>query len=887
MANPEIALKVMVSVQNSKALDNVKKQIDGTSKAAENAQGASRGFLGAVNDAQKGLDGVFRAGFRMQILGGQIMSAGQSMLAPITDSLKQFGDFEFMVNRAAGALNFFNGKAKDGSATTIDLQDAINKASIQLKLFPATDVAQGLYFWASATGETITKQNDIQKLMARFIPVMKASALTQTDYELATKGVLGVMQQFGMTFDGTEQGIKNVSDVTNLLYGYTKATALEFPNVIEAFKYAGTAAHNLKIPFDDVAAALGALGNLGLRGGIAGRGLAQVFNKLANPSKQARTEMDKLFKSVYGGTKTFSKMIFPAGKFVGLRNSVKILAYAMKGLNDEEKQRLINQLFTQNAARTMMPLLNKQMELFAGGKKDVKDYASAIDVLGGVSTDATKSLDKDFSMLSDSWKGVTEGLNRAWEAVKNTVGRVAAEYLTPIVKKVEEWVVALNEIIKKNPQLVRFAAALGIITVAIGGLLTVIGTLLGIVAGLTFVMNLLLAPEVIAAALAFAAALAVVGIAIGIVASVMMDTGKKAGSTLSVALMDVVTFIGNILTEITNAIPAITNALLEWGSAFVIWIIQAMPQMGTTLAGAFQYLLAKVAEFLSALVPALAQLGNALFRWILEAIPPMLLAIGNFLSSMLSWLGDHAGDIVNKLMEWALAFVGWLVDAIPMLLANLVRFLAMIIIWVFNNIPTIQKVVLNFIDAFISWVPKAIPFLLDALGKLVGNLMKWFLTDGIQTFIDIGAAIVRGLWNGITGLIGWLIDKVAQFIKDVIPGPIKDFLGIKSPSKLMAGIGENIVQGLANGITNTDSALIAMQDYSMALAQAAASTTANIGLGTNGGYSVVSDNTRTISLKVEVTSPDGAVDALTASQIAGAIESGALVRSLEQMAAVG
>lgn len=65
---------------------------------------------------------------------------------------------------------------------------------------------------------------------------------------------------------------------------------------------------------------------------------------------------------------------------------------------------------------------------------------------------------------------------------------------------------------------------------------------------------------------------------------------------------------------------------------------------------------------------------------------------------------------------------------------------------------------------------------------------------------NIGRNIVEGLWNGITGMGNWLKDKIINFVKDKIPGPIRDALGIRSPSKVAASLGEEISAGLAQGV---------------------------------------------------------------------------------------
>lgn len=62
--------------------------------------------------------------------------------------------------------------------------------------------------------------------------------------------------------------------------------------------------------------------------------------------------------------------------------------------------------------------------------------------------------------------------------------------------------------------------------------------------------------------------------------------------------------------------------------------------------------------------------------------------------------------------------------------------------------------------------------------------------------------LVRGLWNGIQSLAGWLWNKVASRCASIWGG-ITNYFGIHSPSKQMAWIGDMLTRGLAGGITAT------------------------------------------------------------------------------------
>lgn len=64
---------------------------------------------------------------------------------------------------------------------------------------------------------------------------------------------------------------------------------------------------------------------------------------------------------------------------------------------------------------------------------------------------------------------------------------------------------------------------------------------------------------------------------------------------------------------------------------------------------------------------------------------------------------------------------------------------------------------------------------------------------------SIGSDIVKGLWNGISDMAGWIKEKITGFGETVL-GSLKDFFGIHSPSKLMEEeIGKWLPAGIAVG----------------------------------------------------------------------------------------
>lgn len=75
--------------------------------------------------------------------------------------------------------------------------------------------------------------------------------------------------------------------------------------------------------------------------------------------------------------------------------------------------------------------------------------------------------------------------------------------------------------------------------------------------------------------------------------------------------------------------------------------------------------------------------------------------------------------------------------------------------------------------------------------------------NGIGSWlVSAGGDLIRGLWNGIKDLGGWIKDQIGGFLNGIVDWA-KNVLGIHSPSRVFAEIGKFVGQGLAKGIKGT------------------------------------------------------------------------------------
>nr|WP_237532067.1 phage tail tape measure protein [Streptomyces sp. SID8352] len=101
----------------------------------------------------------------------------------------------------------------------------------------------------------------------------------------------------------------------------------------------------------------------------------------------------------------------------------------------------------------------------------------------------------------------------------------------------------------------------------------------------------------------------------------------------------------------------------------------------------------------------------------------------------------------------------------------------------------------------------------DGSTRKAGELVTWLtglpgrmataVGDLTQLLYSKGADVVRGLWNGIKSMGGWLKETLVGWATSVIPGPIAKALKIASPSKVTKAQGRWIARGLVEGMTGS------------------------------------------------------------------------------------
>lgn len=298
-----------------------------------------------------------------------------------------------------------------------------------------------------------------------------------------------------------------------------------------------------------------------------------------------------------------------------------------------------------------------------------------------------------------------------------------------------------------------------------------------------------------------------------------LNTTKKAFDNLLTGQGDINGFISSLLNTIKIAIPQITAILPQIVTAIGAILSALVPALGAALPTLIPALISAVVSLIQALVAAMPTIINVLLQalpLLIDAFIKLFLAIIQALPQIIAIIAQAMPTIINSLVNGLTnptALQAIIMGAVQLLLA-IVQAIPIILPALIGAIPTIVKNILatltsgQFIRAMMNAGVQLLQATIGGIGSMMGAVGRaaWDIIKTIgdtlapSNLIRIGGDVIKGLWNGIQGMGGWLKDKVISFVRDKIPGPIRDALGIHSPSRVAAALGKQVPAGLAQGI---------------------------------------------------------------------------------------
>lgn len=279
---------------------------------------------------------------------------------------------------------------------------------------------------------------------------------------------------------------------------------------------------------------------------------------------------------------------------------------------------------------------------------------------------------------------------------------------------------------------------------------------------------------------------------------------EEASKTLTGQLSTLKDNVNSLLGEMTKGLTdQLTNELVPSAIETVDMLTKTFEEegivgfteaLGNILANMVTYLAEGAPQIINMAISILSSLIKGLqdnSTQIINGVIAIITALANGIIKMLPQIAKMALDIVIQLAQS-------LADNAPKLVPSAVKLIVDLTKYILNNLPKIIKAAADLMIGLAQGLINSIPTVVTAIPEIIYGILRAFAIFGDE-FIRVGEEIVHGLWGGIKGATGWLIDKISGFASDVV-GSIKDFFGIHSPSRLMRDeVGKYMAQGIGVG----------------------------------------------------------------------------------------
>jgi hypothetical protein len=194
-------------------------------------------------------------------------------------------------------------------------------------------------------------------------------------------------------------------------------------------------------------------------------------------------------------------------------------------------------------------------------------------------------------------------------------------------------------------------------------------------------------------------------------------------------------------------------------------------EASTTIQGSIASMKAAYENFITGLGDENADMAELITNLLGSAV-----TVAENLLPVVERILENIGVVVQeKGPEMIEKFVGYAVEKLPQVIELGMKMVLAIVSGLANNLPQIVRSVLD----------------------MLATIVETFVSS-LPDIVNVGKQIVKGLWEGIKAMGSWIKEKVTGFFGGIVDG-VKGVLGIHSPSRVFAGIGENMALGLGDG----------------------------------------------------------------------------------------
>ena len=294
----------------------------------------------------------------------------------------------------------------------------------------------------------------------------------------------------------------------------------------------------------------------------------------------------------------------------------------------------------------------------------------------------------------------------------------------------------------------------------------------------------------------------------------LVDTVTTAGENIlpaiKSALVGVSALIRDLFPMIAKEIPALVAEILpqlvQTGASILQSLMSGIQQNLPLLINSALQIITTIAQTILQMLPQILQMGLQivieLIKGIAQQAPTLVPQIVDCIILMVETLIENIDLIIDAGIQLIIGLAEGLIEALPKLIDKIPIIIEKLIDEIIKNFPKIVGAGVEIVVKLAAGLIQAIPKIISSAVKLVSQVFSTIAKlPGMM--VDIGTNIVKGIWNGISGMASWLWNKISGWCSSIFDN-IKNFFGIHSPSKLFADkIGKMLGLGLGEGFDDS------------------------------------------------------------------------------------
>lgn len=699
--------------------------------ALNNATADLNTMKGKLDQMPSSLDMVAekcaQMGEKLKGIGDNISGLGTklttSLTVPITAAATKAVTSFAEVDKTMQLTNSTMGNTADQAKL---LNDAMESAAAN-STFAMSDAATATLNFARA-GLSATEAADA------LAPAMNLAAGEGGELEIVSAGLVATINGFGDSFDQTTRYADVFANACN-------NSALDVNSLSESLSVAAPIFSAAGYEIEDATLYLGTMANAGIDANTAANSLKTGLARLVKPAKEGSEMMEQLGINVTNADGS-------------MKDAVTIqreLHEAFAQLSESEQLAAASAIFGKNQMSNWLALVNTAPD-------DVKSLNEALQQEGTTAAMA--------EAMMGGFGGSIEKLKSSFDVLMTSLGSVIADYLTPLLSKLQGVVDSFNEMSdEEKDQIVRIAAmvaAAGPLLVVIGKFVSGIGTLM------TFAPKLATSLQSMSTLFT--------GLSTTTLGALAPILAIAAGIAL---LVGAFVHLWNTNEQFRNNMIEIWNSIKEAFSGFISQIQERLP----AISEAFSNVAAVIKPLWEGLCAIFAPMFEAAFQMVAVLIQKFLDLIVSIIDIITGIFTLNKEMFLTGLANFFMTLLTFLLQEF-MILVNAIKNVINVILGFFGT--SLEEIILKIKTAFITIVTvvkeKMIEFKdlifekMEEVLEFFASLPERFYTWGVDMIHNLAQGI-KDTISTVTEAIGNVAESIASLLHFSEPdkGPLSNF----------------------------------------------------------------------------------------------------------------